>query len=250
MHVVIEYPHMRIAVVTDIHANLPALEAAMKSIKADGCDAIFHTGDALAIGPHPAECLDLLLDTPNIRFVMGNHDSYFADGLPDPIPDTMSEGEVEHQHWTHAQLDPKKRAVLAQWPYSLTYDFEGTKVAFIHYGLAASGRDFTPTIRNATALELDSIFSADDVSLLFYGHNHRQSDIQGRARYLNPGSLGCFDQPVARYYIVDFRHGGYTLKHRSVSYDDGALLRAFDERQVPEREFIFRVFFGGRFWTI
>ena len=169
--------------------------------------------------------------------------SYFAEGLPDPIPDTMSEGEVEHQHWTHAQLDPKKRAVLAQWPYSLTYDFEGTKVTFIHYGPAASGRDFTPTIRNATALELDSIFPADDVSLLFYGHNHGQSDIQGRARCLNPGSLGCFDQPVARYYMVDFRHGGYTLTHRSVSYDDGALLRAFDERQVPEREFILRMIF-------
>ena len=47
---------MRIAVITDVHANLPALEAAVGAIHACGCDAIVHTGDAIAIGPYPAEC--------------------------------------------------------------------------------------------------------------------------------------------------------------------------------------------------
>jgi len=72
---------MRIIVITDVHANLPALEAALESIRAEGYDALFHTGDTIGIGPYPAECLELLLNTPNIHFVMGNHESYFEDSL-------------------------------------------------------------------------------------------------------------------------------------------------------------------------
>ena len=105
---------MRIAVITDVHANLLALEAALHAIQAEGYDALFHTGDAIAIGPYPAECLDLLLSTPNIQFVSGNHETYFVEGLPSPQPAWMSDGEVAHQQWTHAQLDPQMRLVLAE----------------------------------------------------------------------------------------------------------------------------------------
>ena len=66
---------MRVVVITDVHANLPALKAVLESIRVEGYDALVHTGDAIAIGPYPAECLDLLLGVPNIRFVMGNHDA-------------------------------------------------------------------------------------------------------------------------------------------------------------------------------
>ena len=66
---------MRIAVLTDAHGNLPALQVALAALQREGCDAIFHTGDAIGIGPCPAECLDLLLNTPRVRPVMGNHDA-------------------------------------------------------------------------------------------------------------------------------------------------------------------------------
>jgi hypothetical protein len=130
------------------------------------------------------------------------------------------------------------------------FEFEGTRVAFQHYGLDASGRDFVPIIKDATAPELEALFAVDTVSLLFYGHIHRQSDVYGAARYLTPGSLGCFGQPVARYHLVDFGRGGYTVEHRNIPYDDGALYHAFMDRHVPEREFIFKVFFGGRFQAL
>jgi predicted MPP superfamily phosphohydrolase len=57
------YP-MKIIVMTDAHANLPALQAALAAIQAEGYDLIVHTGDAIAIRPRPAETLDLLLATP------------------------------------------------------------------------------------------------------------------------------------------------------------------------------------------
>lgn len=238
---------MRIVVITDVHANLPALEAALDSIRAEGYDVLFHTGDAIAIGPHPAECLDLLLSTPNTCFVIGNHEAWFINGLPTPLPSWISEGEVQHQHWTHARLDPKLRSVLGEWPYALEDDFEGIRTAFVHYGLDQSGQDFQPFVQDARATDLDRMFSSYDVALLFYGHNHHKSDVMGRSRYVNPGSLGCYRQTVARYCVAEFHRGQYTVEHRWVPYDDTELFRTFEQRDVPDRALIYRAFFGGRF---
>jgi len=237
---------MRIIVITDVHANLPALEAVLTSIRDEGYDALFHTGDAIGIGPYPAECLELLLNTPNTHFVMGNHESYFVNGLPTPQPAWMSDGEVQHQHWTHARLDPQLRSVLAKWPYVLEHDFGGVKTAFVHYGLEPSAQDFQAAIRDATAADLDRVFALHDAALIFYGHAHRASDLKGRARYVNPGSLGCYSQAIARYCVVEFDRGQYRVEHRGVPYDDAELLKTFERRGVPEREFIYRTFFGGR----
>ena len=77
---------MKIAVLTDVHGNLPALQVALRAIRREGADAIFHTGDAIGIGPFPAECLELLLSTSGMNLICGNHDSWFSNGLPEPQP--------------------------------------------------------------------------------------------------------------------------------------------------------------------
>ena len=106
---------MRIAVITDAHANLPALEAALRAIDRLGVDAIYHGGDAVAIGPHPAECVDLLA-ARGVACVLGNHDEWYAVGMPEPRPAWMSLGEEVHQRWTHSVLGEERRATVASWP--------------------------------------------------------------------------------------------------------------------------------------
>ncbi len=238
---------MRIVVITDLHANLPALQALLQAIRAHGYDALYHTGDAIAIGPQPAECMELLLDIPNARFVIGNHETYFLDGLPTPRPSWMSDGEVQHQRWTHARLGPQMRSEIEAWPYSLQHNFEGVRTAFVHYALDRSGRDFLPLVRPSTSAGLDEAFASLEAELVFFGHDHASTDVHGQARYINPGSLGCCEEALARYCIAEFGRGRYKVKHRAVPYDDTALLQAFERRQVPERAFIYRAFFGGRF---
>jgi predicted phosphodiesterase len=240
---------MKLAVLTDVHANLPALKAALCELKQDGFDLLVHLGDAIGIGPFPAECLDLLLNIRNAHFIIGNHDEYFAHGLPQPQPNWMSDGEVEHQHWTHRQIDSALRAVVAEWPYCFRFDF-GIPTTFVHYPLDVSGRTFAPFMKDPIATDLDrafALFAPAASSLNFYGHNHQFSDLEGQARYVNPGSLGCATKPIARYTLVDYQHGSYRLEHRAVAYDDAELLHAFEERCVPERAFIYRAFLGGRF---
>ncbi len=238
---------MKIAVIADAHANLPALKAVLRAIDAEACDSIFHVGDAVAIGPYPAECLDLMQSVPNLKCVIGNHDLYFVDGLPNPRPNWMSDGEVQHQLWTHKQLGDRRKLIISQWPLVHKDVFEGIKTVFVHYGFTAPAKDFARVVRNPSATDMDKMFAEHAAEIVFFGHDHSSSDIKGKARYINPGSLGCCSQALARYTIAEFAGDRIDIRHCSVSYDDKELHEAFEERQVPERDFIFKVFFGGRF---
>lgn len=238
---------MRIAVLTDAHANLPALQATLATIDGLDCDAIIHTGDAIAIGPFPAETLDLLLER-GVTCLLGNHDAHFAHGLPDPRPEWMTDGEVAHQQWTHAQLDPALRAVVAGWPRQIAQEVHGRRVLFTHYALGLNGADFVPIARLPEAAVFDELFAGVDADLVCYGHDHTPADMQGQRRYLNPGSLGCAWEPVARFVVLDVApNGTLLLTMHAVPYDDAPLSAAFEARQVPEREFLARAFFGHRF---
>jgi putative phosphoesterase len=238
---------MRLVVFSDVHANLPALNAILPAIQAGGYDLAIHTGDVLAIGPYPAECLDLLLNLPRTRLVMGNHDAYFAFGIPQPLPPNLSEGEYQHQLWTHRQIDPEFRPIIAEWPFVIEQEFEEVSTTFLHYELNAAGDDFVPVIRRPGITDLEQLFARRRARLLFYGHDHTASDQQGRLRYINPGSAGCYTRAVARYILVNFSKGSFNLEYHQVPYEDTDLYREFEKRQVPERDFIYQVFFGGRF---
>lgn len=238
---------MKIAVLTDVHGNLPALQAALSAIGQEGCDAIYHTGDSIGIGPYPAECLDLILNTPRMVPVMGNHDAWFAHGLPEPQPSWMSDGEVRHQQWVHSCLDASMRTVVGAWPYLIQEVFQDIRVSFLHYGLNESGRNFAKFHQEPEPADLDEMYDSLNSDLVFYGHHHSNSDMVSKARYVNPGSLGCHTELVARFAVLVCRASRYELEVRSISYDDSALFRAFEKRKVPEREYIVRAFFGGRY---
>ena len=234
----------RIAVCTDAHANLPALRAALTAIDRLGVDALYHTGDLIGIGPYPAECLDLLLGRPNTHCVMGNHDAWFAFGLPETRPAWMSESEWEHQRWVHAQLDASLRSTVAAWPYALTATVGAVAVEFVHYALKRGGRDFRAARALASGEDADQLFGPRAARLVFYGHHHPTSDLAGATtRYVNPGSLGCAPQPVARFAILESRPGpAYHLTLHAVRYDPAGLVAEYDRRRVPARDFIRRVF--------
>jgi putative phosphoesterase len=229
----------RIAVIADVHANLPALEAALAAIDALGCDAIVHTGDAIGIGPYPAETLARMLATPAMRFVMGNHDAWFALGLPDGHADWMDPGEMTHHHWVNAQPSAALRAVVATWPFAIVEEIAGTRVLFTHYAQPDGRGGFAPIAREPSPANLDALFGEIEADVVFYGHHHPRSDLVGRARYVNPGALGCHDVAVARFAVLDVTpDGGFAVELHEAPYDATPVLRAMAEREVPEREMI------------
>lgn len=232
----------RIGVITDVHGNLPALQAALAALDQVGCQRIYHLGDAIGIGPFPAECVELLQADTRIRTIMGNHDARFVQGLPDPPPSCMDAGELAHHRWTHAQLSSQHRSIMERWPHVLFERFEDVRVVFTHYGLDDSGENVLPAIIDPSVVDLDGLFAGHDADVIFYGHHHLRSDIQGKARYVNPGSLGCHAE-VARFAVLEYGGGGYAIRAADVPYDWDAVVDAFRVRDVPEKEFICRTFF-------
>ena len=233
------------AMIADVHGNLPALETAIKAINSEGCDAIFHLGDAIGIGPFPAECLERLLALQGFQSVMGNHDAWFVNGIPDEPPAYMSAGEADHHRWVHAQLTPELRRAISIWPYSINLEIGSLRSTIIHYPQNAEANGFANIIRDPTAAQLDELFAPIPGDLIWYGHHHPRSDISGRARYVNPGSLGCSVDAQARYAMLSvYPDGKYMIDFHAVPYDPAPLFRAFETRKVPERTFIQQAFFN------
>lgn len=234
----------RIAVITDAHANLPALEAVLGAIQDLRCNAIYHTGDAVGAGPFPAEVLDRLLHTSGVRLLMGNHDELCAFGVPDPQPGWMDDALVANARWTQAQVDPDIRAAMASWPYVLKETIAHHHYAFLHYPRDPDGNGFVPIVEDAIAEDLDDLFAGVRADVMFYGHHHPAVDETGRARYVNPGSLGCGEGAVARFTIIDGgRSGTPVIEHHAARYNRAPLHAALVRRDVPDAEFLRRAFF-------
>jgi predicted phosphodiesterase len=154
----------------------------------------------------------------------------------------MDPDELAHQHWTHAQIASGIERVVAQWPYVVTIDLDGVRVALMHYALAGTEGEFAPLVRDTRVGDLDAQFETVDAEAVVFGHLHSSVDVQGRRRYIRPGSLGCHDRPLAPYAILAAHQGELGVTYRAVPYGDAALFEALERRQVPARAFIREVF--------
>jgi predicted phosphodiesterase len=211
----------------------------------DELDLILRICDAIGIGPFPAECLERLLALQLFQSVMGNHDAWFVNGIPDEPPAYMSAGEADHHRWVHAQLSPEFRRAISAWPYSMNLEIGSLRSTLVHYPQHAEDYGFVNIIRVPTVAQLDELFATIPGNLIWYGHHHPRSDISGRARYVNPGSLGCSVDARARFAILSVRpDGNYMIDFHAVPYNPAPLFRAFETRNVPERIFIQQAFFN------
>lgn len=230
----------RIGVITDAHANLPATEAALAAIDAAGCEVVIHMGDAIGIGPHPREVMDLLLNQPAAVLLLGNHDELFAfDQLRTP-PEWISAGELEHHQWTHAQLPNEWRERVAKWPLTHEVTIGFRTIRLQHYAINDEG--FGPISRDNLAHELDASFRPT-TDIVCFGHHHLRADVQGLARYINPGALGTNPCQGARYAVIDeLTDGTVDVSLHSAPYDAKPVRQALLERGVPEAAFILETF--------
>ena len=115
--------------------------------------------------------------------------------------------ERDHQRWVHAQLDSALRPVVAAWPYASSLRIEGLRLDFLHYPLNAAGGFRSP--QDLTPEAASALFQLPTSTLVFFGHDHRQWNVTGGStHFVNPGSLGCSEDPVARFVLVDGEAGG------------------------------------------
>jgi predicted phosphodiesterase len=231
---------VRVAILADIHANLPALETALRDVRSQRCDRVMSLGDAVGIGPYPSETLELLL-AEGIAGIMGNHEEYLLRGFPTSRSGMNSVEEIDHQQWTQDRVSRALKEKVREWPYEERIPYVRGSARLLHFAYDEGGITAASITSDA---DVESVFGEHDPVTIF-GHTHRSLDLRRKARYLNPGALGCSRDEYARYLIMDVSGAKVDFRHRMIRYPKKVLLDEFVSRHVPARDEIFRIFYGA-----
>jgi len=225
----IHIPNMKVAFLSDVHANKPALDAVLEDMPA--VDAIVCLGDIVGYGPHPQECAETIRDVADV-VIQGNHDREFTD------PEAYTSNEMAQAGLQHAKAELSESE--ASWLQSLPAQTTAFPNAdgddrgyFVHSHPGTLDKYTRP--REFTAV---STFMDDHHAVLALGHTHIQHavDMSKYDRHgivLNPGSVG---QPRdedwrAAYGVVDFSQQSVAL-HR-VEYPVAQVQREVHAAGLP-----------------
>ena len=245
---------MKIAILSDIHANTLALDAVLADIQAQGgVDETWVLGDLVALGPDPVGVLERLAGLPNCHFIRGNTDRYVTTGdrpgpyLTDPDLDSakiLRMVEIAGTFaWTQGAV-----AVTGWWDWMAQLPLElertlpdGTRCLCVH---AAPGSDDGDGIAPDTADEtIAGLLDGCPADLVCVGHTHQPFDRRvGRWRIMNPGSISNPSPPETQavYALLQADASGYHIEHRKAAYDREAVAGRVEELRHPGAKFIFR----------
>lgn len=236
---------MRLALVSDIHGNLTALEAVVDELSRRSVDRVVCLGDVATSGPQPVETIARLkqLGWP---VVMGNTDEW----LLNPRPYT---GDSEfyriinalHQ-WCADQLSAADKAFIGSFQKTIHLELEPGYWLLAYHGTPASPSGW---LNAQTADEdLERVIAFQDANLLAGGHTHQQMLRRFRDRLLvNPGSVGlAYEQarpeisnqnmPWAEYALVEIEAGRLGVELRRVPYDTEPVFAAARKSGMPHTE--------------
>jgi putative phosphoesterase len=240
----------KIAVMSDVHANLPAIKSVLEDVQREKCHRIYHIGDAIGIGAFPKETLDLMLKE-KIIMVMGNHEKYYLAKEP-KFPENTSKGEIEHHQWVKSTLSSTYKKAVSAFPVLLHEQLNGLNLGFMHYVLdpkTTDSSDYKEVKKDLDENNIDSFFQLEGYDIIFYGHQHHPVfECRGADKgihYVNPSALGCQTGSFASYCIVEISKKDYTITHKKVAYDKQAAVNALDIRNVPAKDYIKKVFYGA-----
>ena len=207
-----------VAVISDIHGNLTALEAVLDDLERDRPDRVVCLGDVAATGPQPGETIERLrdLDCPT---VMGNTDA----GLLRPMSAAKTGEDARRIHeidrWCAGQLSPPELDHLRGFAPTLEASLGHGRTMLCFHG---SPRSFNDVVVATTSEdELERMFDGCRATVMAGGHTHEQFSRQHEDTILlNPGSVGL-NPPWAEYALVSSETDGIKieLRRRAVSGD-------------------------------
>ncbi|WP_199615247.1 metallophosphoesterase family protein [Paenibacillus alkalitolerans] len=236
---------IKLAVITDIHGNSPALAAALHDISSRGVDHIYCLGDVVGIGPDSNEVLELLFSRTDVSFVVGNHDIAVMAAFRGEDAPNGHHNERHHHEWLADRINPVYIEEMSKWPKQLIINQFDKQLLFTHYHLNQDGW-FLSIERNPTTENLDQLYKGTEYNLVCFGHRHIVHHfVSSKRSYFNPGALGCYDKPLARYGIITLTENATSEEEIEVPYDNKEFLQSYHRLQVPEREFILKIFHGG-----
>lgn len=225
---------MLLALIGDIHGNLPALEAVLERIDDEGIQTVLNTGDAVGGFPWPNEVVDLLRrrDIPSVQ---GEVDRMAAGFLRrgKSIRGKASPEMLAHLEWTYDRLRSDNLEHLGTLPRHRALCYEGIDVFLCHGSPSSQSDSLLEDDEEARFLRQRETANAP---VVVCGRTHRPfwRDVAG-THFIDPGSVGipAEGRAVARYAVLDTEQDPWSVDLAAAPYDLDAALRRLDDLGLP-----------------
>lgn len=218
----------RVAVITDIHANLAALDSALRRLDELDVDGVYCGGDLVGYGPHPNEVCALIAERA-IPTIYGNYDYAIARDLEDcgcayvtPHDRELGQQSVD---WTLAHTDERSKAFMLALPFDLRFAVGESQVHLVH-GSPRKVNEYLFADKPATLYE--RLAEAEEGDVLVFGHTHKPWVHEyGDVLFVNCGSVGKpkDGDPRGAFALLEAADEGVRVRIERVEYDAAAVAR-------------------------
>jgi putative phosphoesterase len=225
-----------IAVITDIHANLPALQAALARIDELGIESVYCGGDLVGYGPHPNEVVALVAER-DIPAIYGNYDYAIARDLEDcgcayitPHDRELGQQSVD---WTLAHTDQRSKDFIRELPFDLRFDVGAHAVHLVH-GSPRKVNEYL--FEDKPARLYERLAAAEDAGVMVFGHTHKPwVRSYGGVLFVNCGSVGKpkDGDPRGAFAVLRETAGGVEATIERVAYDAEAVAAEVRDSGLP-----------------
>ncbi len=225
----------RLAVLADIHANLPALEAVRRDLDGERVDRVIVAGDSINWGPSSAEVVEII-QREGWAVIRGNNEYYLLDYDTPRAPATWTPEDFRVLPWLREQVSDEQHNIVATWPDTLSLRFPDAPAIRLVHGSPRS--HWEAMHRDASVEDLAAMLAGVEEPFVISGHTHLAMDrtIDGW-RVLNPGSVGLplEGKPDAEYLLLEGDATGWQPEWRRIAYDREPLFDALDRSRLAER---------------
>ena len=225
----------KIALLSDIHGNLPALEAVLEDAARRRAVQCWNLGDFLGYAPFPNEVVKQLRDVCAVSLI-GNYDLKVLSFKKNRAKWRQMKSPEKYAafEWNDAHLSGSTRTYLQSLPQQRRLEIEGCTALLVHGSPAAIDeclRARTPDRR------LAELASAANTDLIVCGHSHEAFVRQvGETCFVNPGSVGRpeGEDRRASYALLEWTSGNLNVRHRRIEYDLDRVTRSVRAAGLPE----------------
>jgi len=224
----------RLAVLADIHGNLPALEAVIEDMAQFEVDHVVVAGDSINVGPFSREVLEVI-SARNWSVIRGNNGYYVTEYQTPRMPAHWSAFTLPP--WLNEQLGAEWINFIACQPDTLSLRFPDAAPLRVFHGLPNNPWVAITPLSSSGDIQAWLQDTSEETVICAHSHIPLERQIE-RWHVFNPGSVGIplDGLPRASYMIIDGDHTGWTLAaHRRVSFEHKPIYDAFDKQRFVQR---------------
>jgi putative phosphoesterase len=225
-----------VAVITDVHANLPALQAALTRIDELGIERVYCGGDLVGYAPHPNEVCALIQER-DIPTIYGNYDYAIARDLEDCgcAYVTREDRELGQRsvEWTLLHTDQSSKNFMRALPFDLRFAVGETSVHLVH-GSPRKVNEYL--FEDKPARLYERLAAAETDRVLVFGHTHKPWVHEyGGVVFVNCGSVGKpkDGDPRGAFAVLTPSAAGVDVTIERVPYDAAAVARELRDAGLP-----------------